>query len=160
VIPSKSLFAHGCPRSPSEATWTRRLAIAACSTMAGWMFCQANAQQPSIAPVQMPVPVQTPAPGANTFAQPSFQPAPINAQPQPAMPSPTPSRAPTLAEQMVNTPPPAPAVVIQPAPVVVPPGVVYVAPAYAAPGIGWVWDYHPRYGWGWRHPEHGWHRRW
>ena len=44
--------------------------------------------------------------------------------------------------------------------IVAPPGVVYVAPVYAAPGPGYVWSYHPRYGWGWHHPEYGWHRGW
>jgi hypothetical protein len=55
-----------------------------------------------------------------------------------------------------------PQVVVQPAPVVMapPPGVVYVAPTYPAPAVGFVWAYHPRFGWGWRHPEHGWHRGW
>ncbi len=43
---------------------------------------------------------------------------------------------------------------------VAPAGVVYVAPTYASPGAGWAWQYHPRYGWGWHHPEHGWHRGW
>jgi hypothetical protein len=53
-------------------------------------------------------------------------------------------------------------VMAQPAPVVMapPPGVVYVAPTYAAPAVGFVWAYHPRFGWGWHHPEHGWHRGW
>ena len=41
-----------------------------------------------------------------------------------------------------------------------PAGVVYVAPDYAAPGPGWGWRYHAQYGWGWYHPEHGWHRGW
>ena len=53
--------------------------------------------------------------------------------------------------------------VVAPArPVYVTPAVapVYVEPAYASPGIGWAWEYHPRYGWGWHHPEHGWHRGW
>ena len=40
------------------------------------------------------------------------------------------------------------------------PAPVYVAPAYASPGVGWVWVQHPRYGWGWHHPDHGWHRGW
>ena len=54
-----------------------------------------------------------------------------------------------------------PAVVVQQPPgIVVPPGVVYVAPTYAAPAIGFVWEFHPRFGWGWRHPQHGWHRGW
>lgn len=55
---------------------------------------------------------------------------------------------------------PPPAVVMPPPAVVVPPGVVYVAPAYPAPAIGFIWEYHPRYGWGWRHPNRGWHRGW
>ena len=41
----------------------------------------------------------------------------------------------------------------------VPPGVIYVEPTYAVPGPGYYWDYRPNVGWGWRHPEHGWHRR-
>lgn len=41
-----------------------------------------------------------------------------------------------------------------------PPRVVYVAPTYPSPGPGWVWMAHPAYGWGWHHPEHGWHRGW
>ena len=41
-----------------------------------------------------------------------------------------------------------------------PPGVAYVAPSYAVPGPGYVWQYHGRYGWGWRHPGNGWHRGW
>jgi hypothetical protein len=53
------------------------------------------------------------------------------------------------------------AVVVEPAPVyVAPPGVVYVAPLYAAPGPGWIWQYHANYGWGWHHPQYGWHRGW
>ncbi|MFL9923174.1 hypothetical protein PQR62_02770 [Herbaspirillum lusitanum] len=43
---------------------------------------------------------------------------------------------------------------------VAPPGVVYVQPTYAAPAPGYVWEYHERYGWGWRHPQYGWHRGW
>jgi hypothetical protein len=43
---------------------------------------------------------------------------------------------------------------------VVEPGPVYVAPTYESPGVGWVWMYHPHYGWGWHHPELGWHRGW
>ena len=43
---------------------------------------------------------------------------------------------------------------------VAPPGVVYVAPTYAIPGPGFVWAYHARFGWGWHHPELGWHRGW
>lgn len=54
-----------------------------------------------------------------------------------------------------------PAIVVQqPSGVVVPSGVVYVAPAYPAPAVGFIWEFHPRYGWGWRHPHHGWHRGW
>ncbi|MGZ5203435.1 MAG: hypothetical protein ACXWIZ_00850 [Caldimonas sp.] len=41
-----------------------------------------------------------------------------------------------------------------------PPGVVYIEPSYASPGPGYVWEYHARYGWGWHHPQHGWHRGW
>lgn len=37
---------------------------------------------------------------------------------------------------------------------------VYVAPAYPTPGVGWVWEYHPNFGWGWHHPEYGWHKGW
>jgi hypothetical protein len=149
-----------------QSVWQKRLGRAVCTTLVGWVFCQASAQQTPMppsqtpAPIQMPVPVQTPTPGANNMAQPGFQPAPAYNPVPVQMPNASPPRAPSMAEQMVNTPPPPPPVVIQPAAVVVPPGVVYVAPTYAAPGIGWVWDYHPRYGWGWRHPEHGWHRRW
>lgn len=40
------------------------------------------------------------------------------------------------------------------------PGVVYVAPTYPAPAVGFLWEFHPRYGWGWRHPHRGWHRGW
>ena len=41
-----------------------------------------------------------------------------------------------------------------------PPGVAYVGPTYAIPGPGYVWAYHAHYGWGWRHPQYGWHRGW
>jgi len=41
-----------------------------------------------------------------------------------------------------------------------PPGVVYVAPTYAIPAPGYAWEYHGRFGWGWRHPSQGWHRGW
>ena len=40
------------------------------------------------------------------------------------------------------------------------PAVVYVAPAYPAPGVNWVWEFHPRFGWGWRHTGYGWQRGW
>lgn len=53
-----------------------------------------------------------------------------------------------------------PAMAAQPVGVVVPPGVVYAAPTYPAPAVGFIWEFHPRYGWGWRHPQHGWHRGW
>jgi hypothetical protein len=43
---------------------------------------------------------------------------------------------------------------------VAPPGVAYVSPTYESPGVGWAWEYHPRYGWGWHHPQYGWHRGW
>lgn len=62
----------------------------------------------------------------------------------------------------VVAPMPARPVVVNPGPVYVAPAPapVYVAPAYASPGVGWVWVQHPRYGWGWHHPDHGWHRGW
>ena len=41
-----------------------------------------------------------------------------------------------------------------------PSGAVYVAPNYATPGVGYAWQYNAHYGWGWRHPSHGWHRGW
>lgn len=41
-----------------------------------------------------------------------------------------------------------------------PPGVVYVAPTYAMPAPGYAWQFHGRFGWGWFHPSHGWHRGW
>ena len=43
---------------------------------------------------------------------------------------------------------------------VAPVGVAYVAPGYAIPGPGYVWAYHANYGWGWRHPQYGWHAGW
>ena len=40
-------------------------------------------------------------------------------------------------------------------------GAVYVPPPYyAIPAPGYVWLRHPHYGYGWRHPHHGWHRGW
>ena len=42
--------------------------------------------------------------------------------------------------------------VAPPVAVVAPPGVAYARPAYPLPGPGYAWAYHPRYGWGWRHP--------
>jgi hypothetical protein len=47
-----------------------------------------------------------------------------------------------------------------PAVYVAPPGVVYVAPTYVTPAPGYAWQHHPHFGWGWRHPRHGWHRGW
>jgi hypothetical protein len=41
-----------------------------------------------------------------------------------------------------------------------PPGVAYMAPTYAIPAPGYVWSYHAQYGWGWHHPQYGWHRGW
>ena len=41
-----------------------------------------------------------------------------------------------------------------------PAGVVYVAPTYASPGPGYEWQYHERFGWGWHHPQYGWHQGW
>jgi len=43
---------------------------------------------------------------------------------------------------------------------VAPPGVAYIAPTYAIPGPGYVWAYHAHYGWGWHHPQYGWHKGW
>jgi hypothetical protein len=60
-----------------------------------------------------------------------------------------------LSGCIVAAPPPAYGVAYAP-----PPGVVYVAPTYAAPGPGWEWRYHATYGWGWWHPQRGWHRGW
>ena len=51
-------------------------------------------------------------------------------------------------------------VAVAPPEVVVPAGVIYVAPSYAVPGPGYAWAHHPRYGWGYRHHHHGWHRGW
>jgi hypothetical protein len=46
-------------------------------------------------------------------------------------------------------------------PVYAPPaGVVYVQPTYAIPAPGYVWQYHANFGWGWRHPNYGWHGGW
>jgi len=59
----------------------------------------------------------------------------------------------------VVTPPSVRPAYVEPA-YVAPPGVVYVQPTYAAPGPGYVWEYHAHYGWGWRHPQYGWHRGW
>ena len=41
-----------------------------------------------------------------------------------------------------------------------PPAVIYVAPTYAMPGPGFAWQHHAQFGWGWRHPNRGWHRGW
>lgn len=43
---------------------------------------------------------------------------------------------------------------------IAPAGVVYVAPTYATPGAGYVWAHHANFGWGWHHPQYGWHRGW
>jgi hypothetical protein len=51
-------------------------------------------------------------------------------------------------------------VTVVPQGVIVPPGAIYIAPTYPAPAVGFVWEYHPKFGWGWRHPAHGWHRGW
>lgn len=40
-----------------------------------------------------------------------------------------------------------------------PAGVRYVAPAYPAPQPGYFWNYDVTIGWGWWHPNRGWHRR-
>lgn len=67
-----------------------------------------------------------------------------------------------LTTGCVVAPVPARPVVVNPGPVYVAPApaTVYVAPTYASPGVGWVWIQHPRYGWGWHHPDLGWHRGW
>jgi hypothetical protein len=72
-----------------------------------------------------------------------------------------PQPVPVMVEQppVIGQPVPG-AVVSPPMGVVVPPGVVYVAPTYAPPAVGFVWEFHPRFGWGWRHPHRGWHRGW
>lgn len=36
----------------------------------------------------------------------------------------------------------------------------YVAPNYSMPSPAWSWRMHPREGWGWSHPDRGWHRGW
>lgn len=42
-----------------------------------------------------------------------------------------------------------------------PPAVVVApAPYYPMPAAGYGWYRHPHYGYGWRHPHHGWHRGW
>ncbi len=56
--------------------------------------------------------------------------------------------------------PPRPVYVAPPPVYAAPPGVAYVAPTYAIPGPGYVWSYHASYGWGWHHPQYGWHRGW
>lgn len=43
---------------------------------------------------------------------------------------------------------------------ITPPGVGIIAPTYPMPAPGYMWDYHPMFGWGWRHPGYGWHRGW
>jgi hypothetical protein len=55
-------------------------------------------------------------------------------------------------------PPMAPVIYETPPPVAVTP--VAPQPYYAAPAVGYVWLFNPTYGWGWRHPHHGWHRGW
>lgn len=37
-------------------------------------------------------------------------------------------------------------------------GPAYVEPYYASPGVNWVWEFNPSFGWGWHHPQRGWHR--
>ena len=68
--------------------------------------------------------------------------------------------APAVVSQQPIVVQQAPVIVAPPPTVSVPPTVVYVAPTYPSPGVGFVWEYHPRYGWGWHHLEHGWHRGW
>ena len=64
--------------------------------------------------------------------------------------------APSRAEQIVAPPV---QVLVPQIPLILPSGVDYLAPTYNAPGANWTWAYHPRLGWGWHHPERGWHRR-
>ena len=45
-------------------------------------------------------------------------------------------------------------------PIAPPIGVVRIEPTYPAPAIGYHWAYHPSQGWGWYHPQYGWHRGW
>lgn len=33
-------------------------------------------------------------------------------------------------------------------------------PDYPSPGAGWMWMQNPHRGWGWHHPNRGWHRGW
>ncbi|PPD40829.1 MAG: hypothetical protein CTY16_16830 [Methylobacter sp.] len=39
-------------------------------------------------------------------------------------------------------------------------GISYKQPTYRQPGPGYSWQYHPRQGWGWRHPTRGWDKGW
>jgi hypothetical protein len=57
-------------------------------------------------------------------------------------------------------PAPMPVGPVPPPGVMVPPGVAYVAPTYPMPAPGYNWNYHSNYGWGWYHPNHGWHGGW
>jgi hypothetical protein len=34
------------------------------------------------------------------------------------------------------------------------------APYYAMPAPGYIWMNNLSFGWGWHHPNHGWHRGW
>ena len=36
----------------------------------------------------------------------------------------------------------------------------YNRPSYPQPGPGYSWANHPTQGWGWRHPQNGWHQGW
>ena len=83
------------------------------------------------------------------------QPVPINT---PYTTYSAPSAPPVATQQQIVIQPTQ--TVVMPQGVVVPPGVVYVAPTYPAPAVGFVWSYHPRFGWGWHHPNRGWHRGW
>ncbi|MBC7392369.1 hypothetical protein RCH10_002125 [Variovorax sp. GrIS 2.14] len=47
-----------------------------------------------------------------------------------------------------------------PGPVYVEPPIISVTPTYVSPGVGFIWMQHPRYGYGWHHPQYGWHRGW
>ena len=39
----------------------------------------------------------------------------------------------------------------------VPPGIDFVDPEAPPPGEGYFWNYNAASGWGWFHPEFGWH---
>ena len=111
--------------------------------------------QAPLAPQSSQPLIQAPQPINDTNAQ-STNSARVLVPPQLAQAG-TINPAPLRAEPIVT--PPAQVLVPQ-VPLILPSGVDYVAPTYNAPGANWAWAYHPRFGWGWHHPERGWHRRW